>query len=283
VGGARVGPRWAGCRAMVAVELAPDGRDDLAQVAQGADERPAGGAEAVADRDLQVAVALGQEVEGEDLGVVVVVDDLGLGRGRPRQGPEAALAVADGGPGHEPEQAGEGQVAQAALGQHAPDLAGEAGTDHVVGAPLEDRSDQALQLGRVVLAVGVAERHRGRTPLHGGGQAQADGRAQPAVARHREHGRARGGGQLGGTVAGAVVDHQAFDPAAGHQLRHPGDHGRDRRLLVVGGQEHDHRPGTGRGAVAGRVGRCWQAEGHVGCSAPGTWPSRGWRLGFRRT
>jgi hypothetical protein len=65
------------------VELAPDRRDDPAQVAQGPDERAAGGAELVADRDFQVAVALGQQVEGEDLGVVVVVDDLGVGRGRP--------------------------------------------------------------------------------------------------------------------------------------------------------------------------------------------------------
>ena len=172
------------------VELAPDRRHDPAQVAQGPDERAAGGAELVADRDLQVAVALGQQVEGEDLGVVVVVDDLGVGRGRPRQGPEAALAVADRGPGHEPEQAGEGQVAEAALGQHAPDLAREPGADHVVGPPLQDGADQPLQLGRVVLAVGVAEGDRGRPPLDGGGQARPDGRPQPPVGRRREHGRA---------------------------------------------------------------------------------------------
>jgi hypothetical protein len=203
------------------------------------------------------------------------VEDLGVGRGRPRQGPEAALAVADRGPGHEPEQGGEGQVAEAALGQHAPDLPGEAGADHVVGPALQDGGDQPLQLARVVLAVGVAEGDRDRAPLDGRGQPQAHRRPQPAVGCHREHGRARGGGQLGGAVVGAVVDHQAVDPAAQDQRRHPGHHGRDRRLLVMGRQEHHHRPRAGRWAEAGRHGRCWQAQGHGGLLTP--------RLGHQRT
>jgi hypothetical protein len=36
-------------------------------------------AEGVADRHLPIAVALGQQVEGEHLGVVEVVGDLGVG------------------------------------------------------------------------------------------------------------------------------------------------------------------------------------------------------------
>lgn len=200
--------------------------------------------------------------------------DLGGGGGRAGQGAEAALAVADGGPGDVAEQAGEGQVAEAALGQHAADLAGEAGADDVVGPALEDGGDQPLQLGRVVLAVGVAERDRGRAPLGGGGQPPADGRAQATVDGHREDGRAGRGGQLGGAVAGAVVDHQALDPPAQDPLGHPGDHGRDRRLLVVGGEEQHHRPGPGRGAAAGWFGRCWQAQGHVGFYTPGLGPRR---------
>ena len=213
-------------------------------------------------------MALGQQVEGEHLSVVVVVDDLGVGRGRPRQGPEAALAVADRGPGHEPEQGGQGQVAEAALRQHAPDLPGEAGADDVVRPALQDGGDQPLQLTRVVLAVGVAEGDRGRSPPDGRGQPQAHGRPQAAVGRHREHGRAGRGGQLGRAVPGAVVDHQARDPPATDQLRHPGHHRRDRRLLVMGGQEHHHRPGPGRRAVPGRRRRRRQTMGDDGLLTP---------------
>ena len=63
----------------LAAYVAPDGRHDLAEVRDQADERPAGRAERVGDRHLGVAVALGQQVEGEHLGVVEVVDDLGVG------------------------------------------------------------------------------------------------------------------------------------------------------------------------------------------------------------
>ena len=59
-----------------------DGRDDFAQVAAQSDEGLPGLAEAVGDRDLGVHEALGEQVEGEHLGVVVVVDDFCGTRGR---------------------------------------------------------------------------------------------------------------------------------------------------------------------------------------------------------
>src|SRR6266508_4164533 len=256
--GRRLDARWRG------VQLAPDGGGDPPQVGGGADERPADGPPAVADRHLQVAVALGQQVQGEHLGVVVVVDDLGVGGGGPRQRPVAALPVADRGAGHPAEQPGQQPVAGPPVGQHALDLAGEPGPDHVVGPPLQDGRDQAIQLARVVLAVGVAEGDRRGAPPHGRRQPGADGRAEPAVGAGAEHHRARPGGQRGRAVAGAVVDDQALDPPAEHQRRHPPDHRRDGRLLVVGGQEQHHRPGARRGSGGGRDGRRWQAEGHAG-------------------
>jgi hypothetical protein len=76
-----------------AVQLLPDGRDDPAQVLEGPDKGAAGGAEPVGDRDLLVAVALGQQVQGEDLGVVVVVADHRGGRGAAGQGPGLPLAA----------------------------------------------------------------------------------------------------------------------------------------------------------------------------------------------
>ena len=58
---------------------------------------------------------------------------------------------------------------------------GEPGPDDVVGAAVDDRRDERGQLGRVVLAVGVAERDDGgagadRRPepvAHGGAEAPA--------------------------------------------------------------------------------------------------------------
>jgi len=188
------------------------------------------------------------------------VEDLGVGGGGPRQRPEAALAVADRGVGDERQQAGEQAVAEPPVGQHAPDLAGEAGPDHVVGPPLQDRRDQPLQLAGVVLAVGVAEGHRDRSAAHGGLQAAADGGAEALVAGRAEHQRAGLLGQLGGAVAGAVVDHQAADGVAADPFGHPADHRRHRRLLVVGRQEQHHRPGAGGRAGAGRGGPGGQAE-----------------------
>jgi hypothetical protein len=138
---------------------------------------------------------------------------------------------------------------------------GEPGPDHVVGAPLQDGRDQAVQLARVVLAVGVAEGHRRGAPAHGRRQAGPDGRAETQVAAGAEHHRAGRGGQLGGAVAGAVVDHQALDPAAEDQRRHPPDDRGDGRLLVVGGQEHHHRPGAGRGPGPGGTGGAGRRRG----------------------
>ena len=69
----------------------------------------------VGDRHLEVAEALGQEVEGQHLCVVVVVDDLGGGRRFGRQRPEAALAVADAPSGQERERRGEQRVADPAV------------------------------------------------------------------------------------------------------------------------------------------------------------------------
>src|SRR5687768_12982075 len=83
-------PAWAASLALgtakagqvtLAVQLPPDGGDDPAQVVEGAHEGPTGGAVVVGDRHFLVAVALGEQVQGEDLGVVVVVADRGGGRG----------------------------------------------------------------------------------------------------------------------------------------------------------------------------------------------------------
>jgi hypothetical protein len=59
--------RWSGRRGSLrpGIQLPPDRRGDPAQVGDGADERAADGPEAVADRHLQVAVALGEQVQGE--------------------------------------------------------------------------------------------------------------------------------------------------------------------------------------------------------------------------
>ncbi len=55
-----------------------DGRDDGAKVAAETDEGAPAGAKAIADGNLGVALALGQQVKGQDLRVVEIVDDLGV-------------------------------------------------------------------------------------------------------------------------------------------------------------------------------------------------------------
>ena len=158
-----------------------------AQVGQQAHERAAVLAEAVADRHLRVAVALAQQVERQHLGVVEVVDDLGVRGGGARQGAVAALAVGDARPGGERQQPREHQVAGAAVGAHVLDAAGEARADHVVGLAGEDRRHHLPQLLGRVLAVGVAERHRRGAARDGLGEPAPHGRAQAAVGAHGHH------------------------------------------------------------------------------------------------
>jgi len=126
------------------------------------------------------------------------------------------------------------------MGPHAVDRAGEPGTDHVVGFAGEDRLDETSQLGWVVLAVGVAERHDGGAQLHGGCQPGSHGGTEAAVRAMTHDVRAGGGSNGRCVVAAPVVDDETpRRPTAhvgGQSLHHAGD---SRALVVCGQDEHD--------------------------------------------
>lgn len=65
-------------------------------------------AEAVADEHLFQREPLAQQVEGEDLSVVIVVDDLRRSGRLPAEGPHPRLPVGHGTLGEEDQEGGEG-------------------------------------------------------------------------------------------------------------------------------------------------------------------------------
>ena len=74
--------------------------------------------QSVADGDLFESASLTQQVEGEHLRVVVVVDDLGHRRGLSREGPHPRLPVRHTAPREEYEQEGERMVSDTAVELH---------------------------------------------------------------------------------------------------------------------------------------------------------------------
>jgi hypothetical protein len=230
-------------------QLPPNRRHHLAQVGAQADERPAAPPEAVGDGYLGVAVALRHQVEGEDLRVVEVVEDLGVRGGGGRQRPIARLAVGE--PTDAPwadEQLHterENAVAEPALGAHAAVPPGEARSDHVVRPPREDGFDQVLQLLWRVLAIGVEKGHRHRVALDRARQADTHGGAEAAVVLVRVDERARGDGNGRRPVGRAVIHHDDLDGVPQDFGRRPTHDVADRGLLVVCGQHHHDRVGRG--------------------------------------
>jgi hypothetical protein len=111
--------------------------------------------------------------------------------------------------------------------------------DHQVGAVGDDLVEQADDLLRWVLAVGVEV---GAGVVAVAERVEVAGlqrRPQALVEGQRGDHRARLARPLGGGVAGAVVDDEHV--GLGQRLPHPGDHRGDRGLLVPGGDE-DERP-----------------------------------------
>lgn len=129
------------------------------------------------------------------------------------------------------------------MGSHLPFEAREAGADDVVGLAVEHGADERAQLLGGVLAVGVEEGDGGGPGGPGQGQALAHRGTEAPVAAERAHGGA-GPGRGGGRPVGRPVVHDEHaHGVAAHLGRRPADDGRHGRFLVVGGEEHDDRPG----------------------------------------
>jgi len=192
---------------------------DVAQVAAEPDERRTAASELVADRHLRVDEALPQQVQGQHLGVVVVVHNLGGAGGGRREGPETALTVGDvRTPGEPAQPGGQHPVAQPAPSQHPTDLAGEPRADHVVGGAGEHRGDDGVDVLGKVLAVGVEVDHGGRTQRHRLGQAPAHGGTQSPVVGVPHDDRTGIAGDPGRAVVGPVIDDDRHQWAATHRL-----------------------------------------------------------------
>ena len=147
------------------------------------DERLSRPAKRIADSDLVVAEAFVQQIDGEHLGVVVVVGDFGGGEGFGRERPVAGLAVGDRNTGDVPDPAGEQTVAEPSMGEHSADAAVEPAADDVVSPSGHDRFDHGGQLGRIVLPVGVAEDPGGGAGPTAVLDPGANGGSQPPVDR----------------------------------------------------------------------------------------------------
>lgn len=136
---------------------------------------------------------------------------------------------------------------------HVSDPTGEPGPHHVVGGTLEDRLGQPLELARVVLTVGVTERHHRSATRNGLCEPGAHGGPESAidlVRQHRRPGRCR---PPRGVIGTAVVDNQAVGLSAQHLGREAIDHRRHTVRFVVRRQQEVHRPRGDRARRAGRA------------------------------
>jgi hypothetical protein len=230
--------------------LAGDGWNDAAEIRRQTHERTSSRPEAVADRHLGVHEALADEVDGENLGVVVVVDDRSLGGGSAAERAVPALAIGDRLAGDPAQRGGQGDIAEPAMRRHRVDDAGEAAAHDVVGGAGEDWSGQPGQLLRGVFAIGVTERHDRRATINGRPQPDAHGGPETDVAIEPDHRGAGQPGHLGGSVGGAVVDDKAPRRETADSGRHSTDHVANTAGLVVCRQHETDVVAAGEGRRA---------------------------------
>ena len=111
--------------------------------------------QSVADGDLFESASLTQQVEGEHLRIVVVVDDLGHRRGLSRESPHPRLPVRYAAPREEYEQEGERVVPDTAVEFHPSHPFEEPATQHVIRSSSKNWLHEAWYVLRVILEVRV--------------------------------------------------------------------------------------------------------------------------------
>jgi hypothetical protein len=130
----------------------------------------------------------------------------------------------------------------------------EARAEHVVGAPLGDVCEHALEVDGGIFAVAV-EVDGGRVPLVAGElEPGSQGGSEAARGALGEDARPRAASDRGGRIARAVVHEQPVDPHAARLIRDAGEHLADGRLLVPGDDDGEtarrlgglHHPVDGR-------------------------------------
>ena len=190
-----------------------------------------------------------------------VVDEDG-GGGLATDGPKAAGGVAHGGAAGAADHVGAPALEDALEPREVGELVGAAVADDDVGAALEDRCDEAGDVGAAVLVVGVGVDDDVGAEAEAGVDAGGVGDGEAAVAREAEDVvDAELGGVLGGAVAAAVVDDEDLDAVdAGDAAREIGEGGPEVVSLVQAGDldeelhGRDGAPCTTRpGAAASRA------------------------------
>lgn len=113
-------------------------------------------------------------------------------------------------------------------------FAGEAGAQNEVS--IRQRVNEHLDIRRVVLTVRIDLHDVVETMVERVLEADPHGTADTKVERELHYNRTGFGRELGRTVGGAVVHHQAAN--AGSRCHHLSDHHAHRRLFVKGGHHY---------------------------------------------
>ena len=126
-------------------------------------------------------------------------------------------------------------------------------------SPARSDVEQLAELGGDVLAVAVQPHRRGVALVARVHEPCLHRAADPEVEGQREDGGAVRGGDLGGGIGRAVVDHDHVEGRVeGPDLV---DHATDRRLLVVRRDDRDHPPVAHERAAASSPTSCEQPAG----------------------
>jgi hypothetical protein len=167
-------------------------------------------------------------------------------------GPQAERRVADALAGQQAHQ--QREEPDAGLADRVPRLlaAHPPGAGHEIGLPGDHRGEERLDLGRVVLAVGVGANDVVRAALAGDPVSQAQRRPLATVDRYVADDGVRAVGLLGGGVGAAVGHHDDLGRHPAHDARKRLDNWPYGAFLVVGGDHQGDRRQLGDPlAVAG--------------------------------
>lgn len=181
-------------------------------------------AEAVADRDFFEGESLTQQVKGENLSVVVVVDDLRSSSSLPREGPHPRLSIRNVVPCEEHEKRSEGVVADLSVQPHPSHSTQEAASEHIVRPSIQDRYHEAGYVLWVVFEIRVEIGDDVGTVLDRGTQTCTHCGAEALVQRVPDHSGTLLPRYLCGPVSRAVVHHcdtqlPARNPYAGDAVQ----------------------------------------------------------------